>query len=87
MRGNRCWQRLLFALLGATLAVNPVPAQNRKTVEARLRVTVVDQTGAAIPNARVTINTDGQSTFYTLEVPQGTQGLLQAGILFPTGKA
>ncbi len=61
MRGNRCWLRLLFALLSATLAINPILAQNRKPGEARLRVTVVDQTGAAIPNAQVTINKQRQT--------------------------
>ena len=61
MRGDRCWLRLLFALLSATLTINPVFAQNRRPVEARLRVTVVDQTGAAIPNARVTINKQQQT--------------------------
>src|SRR5215813_2833471 len=61
MRGTRCWLRLLFALLSATLTINPVFAQNRRPVEARLRVTVVDQTGAAIPNARVTINKQQQT--------------------------
>jgi hypothetical protein len=29
---------------------------------------------------------DGQPTIYTIEVPQGTQGLLQVGVLFPTTK-
>src|SRR5215831_13388092 len=61
MRGTKCWLRLLFALLSATLTINPVFAQNRRPVEARLRVTVVDQTGAAIPNARVTINKQRQT--------------------------
>src|SRR5262249_47663282 len=61
MRGDRCWLRLLFALLSATLTINPVFAQNRRPVEARLRVTVFDQTGAAIPNARVTINKQQQT--------------------------
>src|SRR5262245_57712436 len=52
--------KLLFQCLSATLvfvmALDTALAQNRRPVEARLRVTVVDQTGAAIPNARVTIN-------------------------------
>src|SRR5262245_65929321 len=61
MRGNSCWLRLMFALLGATLTINPVHSQNRRPVEVRLRVTVVDQTGAAIPNARVTINKQQQT--------------------------
>jgi hypothetical protein len=51
---------LLFQCLSATLvfvlALDPIHAQNRRPVEARLRVTVVDQAGAAIPNARVTID-------------------------------
>jgi hypothetical protein len=38
------------------MALDSVLAQNKGPVEARLRVTVVDQTGAAISNARVTIN-------------------------------
>ena len=52
--------KFLFQCLSATMvfamALGPTLAQNRRQVEARLRVTVVDQTGAAIPNARVTIN-------------------------------
>jgi hypothetical protein len=52
--------KLLFhclrVILVFALALDPILAQNRRPVEARLRVTVVDQTGAAIPNARVTIN-------------------------------
>jgi carboxypeptidase family protein len=46
----------LSVLMVFAMALGPTLAQNRKPVEARLRVTVVDQTGAAIPNARVTIN-------------------------------
>ena len=42
---------LIFAL-----AADPILAQNKRQREAGLRVTVVDQTGAAIPNAQVTIN-------------------------------
>src|SRR5262245_65474613 len=57
--------KLLFQCLIATLvfAIAPAPilAQNRKPVEARLRVMVVDQTGAAIKNARVTINNRRQT--------------------------
>ena len=53
MKEARRWLLLLFA---ATLTINPILAQNRKPVETRLRVTVVNQTGALIPNARVTIN-------------------------------
>jgi hypothetical protein len=52
--------KLLFhclrVILVFALALDPILAQNRRPIEARLRVTVVDQTGAAIPNARVTIN-------------------------------
>jgi len=61
MRGTGRWPLLLTALLGATLTINPIFAQNRRAVEAGLRVTVVDQTGAAIPNARVTINKQQQT--------------------------
>src|SRR5262249_8096305 len=57
--------KLLFQCLSATLvfvmALDPTVAQNRKPVEARLRVAVVDQTGAAIRNARVTINNRRQT--------------------------
>jgi Carboxypeptidase regulatory-like domain len=52
--------KLLFhclrVILVFALALDPILAQNRRPVEARLRVTVIDQTGAAIPSARVTIN-------------------------------
>jgi len=55
----------LFRYLGVALVfaltVAPTFTQTRKTVEARLRVTVIDQNGAAIPNARVTINKQQQS--------------------------
>ena len=61
MKVNSCCIRLLFALLNVTLTIHPILAQNRRPVEARLRVTVVDQTGAAIPNARVTINKQQQT--------------------------
>jgi len=61
MSGTRRWPRLLLALLSAMLMINPVLAQTRRPVDARLRVTVVDQTGAAIPNARVTINKQSQT--------------------------
>ena len=54
-RGKFLFQ-CLSAMLIFALTINPIFAQNRRTVEASLRVTVVDQTGAAIPNARVTIN-------------------------------
>src|SRR5215813_12605146 len=77
MRGTKCWLRLLFALLSATLTINPVFAQNRRPVEARLRVTVVDQTGAAIPNARATINKQRQT------LTTGKLGEAQFGDLAP----
>ena len=54
-RGKLLFQ-CLCAILIFAMALGPTLAQNRRPVEARLRVTVVDQTGAAIPNARVTIN-------------------------------
>jgi Carboxypeptidase regulatory-like domain len=58
-------EKWLFQCLSATLvfvmALDPILAQNRKPVEVRLRVTVVDQTGAAIPNARVAINKQQQT--------------------------
>jgi hypothetical protein len=38
------------------MALGPVVAQDRRPVVSGIRVTVVDQTGAAIPNAQVTIN-------------------------------
>src|SRR5215813_660807 len=78
MRGTRCWLRLLFALLSATLTINPVFAQNRRPVEARLRVTVVDQTGAAIPNARATINKQRQ-TLVTGKLGEASFGGLAPG--------
>src|SRR5262249_32255525 len=57
--------KVLFQCLSATLvfvmALDPTLAQNRRPVEARLHVTIVDQTGAAIPNARVTINKEQQT--------------------------
>src|SRR6516225_8798327 len=43
------------------MALDPILAQTRRSADARLRVTVVDQTGAAIPNARVTINKQQQT--------------------------
>ena len=46
----------LSAILVFVITLAPIFAQNKRPVEARLRVTVVDQTGAAIPNAQVTIN-------------------------------
>ncbi|HMB27291.1 MAG TPA: carboxypeptidase-like regulatory domain-containing protein, partial [Blastocatellia bacterium] len=59
-RGKVSFQ-CLSAVLAFVMAPAPILAQNRKPVEARLRVTVVDQTGAAIPNARVTINKQRQT--------------------------
>src|SRR4030095_2711368 len=57
--------KFLFQCLSATLvlvmALDLALAQNRRPVEARLRVSVVDQTGAAIRNARVTINKQRQT--------------------------
>ena len=54
------FQYLSMALVFA-LTLAPIFAQSRRTVESRLHVTVVDQNGAAIPNARVTINKPPQS--------------------------
>jgi uncharacterized membrane protein len=51
----------LSATLVFAVALAPILAQNRRPVEARLRVTVVDQTGAAITSARVTINNRRQT--------------------------
>src|SRR5690349_2528375 len=48
-------------ILVFVMAVSPVPAQNKRPVEVSLRVTVVDQAGAAIANARVTINKQPQT--------------------------
>ena len=59
-RGKFLFQ-CLSAVLAFVMAPAPILAQNRKPVEARLRVTVVDQTGAAIKNARVTINNRRQT--------------------------
>ncbi|HEV2666461.1 MAG TPA: carboxypeptidase-like regulatory domain-containing protein, partial [Blastocatellia bacterium] len=53
--------RCLGAILVFVVALGPTLAQNRRPVEGSLRVTVVDQTGAAIPNARVTINKQQQT--------------------------
>src|SRR5215475_12704965 len=60
------WRRkILFQCLSATLvfalALELSSAQSRRPVDARLHVTVVDQAGAAIPNARVTINKQQQT--------------------------
>jgi hypothetical protein len=46
-------KRLLFVLFGL-LAASPVLAQNANT-QAQLRLIVVDQTGAGIPAATVTV--------------------------------
>ncbi len=59
-RGKTFFQCLCATLVFAT-ALDPVLAQDKRPVEARLRVTVVDQTGAAIPNARVTISKQAQT--------------------------
>ncbi|MBO0861015.1 MAG: TonB-dependent receptor [Chloracidobacterium sp.] len=48
--------RFLSMVLAFGIALAPVLAQSKRRIEASLNVTVVDQTGAAIPNARVTIN-------------------------------
>ncbi|HEU0185730.1 MAG TPA: TonB-dependent receptor [Blastocatellia bacterium] len=53
--------RRLIVILILVMAIDPILAQNRKQVEAGLRVTVIDQTGAAIPNAQVTINKQRQT--------------------------
>ncbi len=52
---------LLNAILIATAAVNPIFAQNRRPIDATLRVTVFDPNGAAIPNARAAINKQDQA--------------------------
>src|SRR5215475_8254576 len=58
-------EKSLYQCLSATLiffmALAPALAQSIRPVEARLRVTVVDQAGAAIPNAQVTINKQRQT--------------------------
>jgi Carboxypeptidase regulatory-like domain len=56
MRRGKLLFHCLRVILVFALALDPILAQNRRPVEARLRVTVIDQTGAAIPSARVTIN-------------------------------
>lgn len=56
MKRTGFYLRLLSALLMAALTFHPSFAQNNRTAEASLRVTVVDPTGAAIPNAQVNIN-------------------------------
>lgn len=50
--------RCLSVILVFAAAINPIFAQNRN---ASLRVTIVDQTSAAIPNARVTISKQEQA--------------------------
>ncbi|MGH9851527.1 MAG: carboxypeptidase-like regulatory domain-containing protein, partial [Blastocatellia bacterium] len=54
-RGNFCL-RLLVANLVLATTISPLFAQNRRSADANLRVTVVDPNGAAIPNAQITIN-------------------------------
>src|SRR5882672_10448366 len=61
MRRGKFLFQCLSAILVFGMALGPIFAQNRRPVEARLQVTVVDQTGAAIPNARVTINKQQQT--------------------------
>lgn len=67
MRGGKFCQ-LMTTLLIAVTAFNPAFAQNRKSAEASLRVTVVDPNGAAIPNAQVVIGKQSQ------EVKTNTRG-------------
>src|SRR5215475_8583473 len=60
------WRRkILFQCLSATLvfalALELSSAQSRRPVDARLHVTVCNKAGAAIPNARVTINKQQQT--------------------------
>jgi hypothetical protein len=54
-RGKLFFQRLSVFLF-FIMSLDPILAQDKKPLAASLRVTVVDQTGAAIPNAQVTIN-------------------------------
>ncbi|MGH9770041.1 MAG: carboxypeptidase-like regulatory domain-containing protein [Blastocatellia bacterium] len=74
--------KFLFQCLSATvvfaMTLEPIFAQNRRPVEGRLRVTVVDQTGAAIPNARVTINKQ-QQTLTTGKLGEANFGDLPVG--------
>src|SRR6266542_2257123 len=56
MKRGKFLLQCLTAMTAFAMSFDPTLAQNRRPVEARLRVTVVDQTGAAITNARVTIN-------------------------------
>src|SRR6266498_3954333 len=56
MKRGKFLLQCLTALTAFAMSFDPTLAQNRRPVEARLRVTVVDQTGAAITNARVANN-------------------------------
>jgi hypothetical protein len=51
---KRCFRALNLALT-VLLAIQPVFAQNKKSADASLRITVIDPNGEAIPNARVQI--------------------------------
>src|SRR5215471_6674039 len=57
-RENGMWRRknLIITALALAMGLSHTFAQNRKPVDASLRVTVVDPNGAAIPKARVSIN-------------------------------
>jgi hypothetical protein len=55
-QANKACVRLLSVLLLTVIVIHPAFAQSSKTSEASLRVTVVDPTGAAIPNAQININ-------------------------------
>src|SRR3954470_22127772 len=50
----------MIAVLVALLALTPLPAQQPR--DARVAVTVVDQTGAVIPNATVTVTAAAPET-------------------------
>jgi hypothetical protein len=76
-RGKFLFQ-CLSAFLLFVMALGPILAQNRRPVEARLHVTVVDQTGAAIPSARVTINKH-QQTLVTGKLGEAYFGDLAPG--------
>src|SRR4051794_10803820 len=60
--------RLMALLLVTALAINPAFAQSKKSVEASLRVTVVDPNGEAIPTARIVISKQAQ------QVQTGSRG-------------
>lgn len=75
---GKCLFQCLSATLVFVMALDPILAQNRRPVEARLRVTVVDQTGAAIPNARVTIDNQRQ-TLTTGKLGEASFGDLAPG--------